>query len=431
MTTGEYSIRAENIAKRYEIGARQRESDTVREQIMRLVRAPFDRYRKLSGTDSREPEHWALRDVSFEVRRGEALGIIGRNGAGKSTLLKVLSRITEPTAGRILINGRVASLLEVGTGFHSELSGRENIYLNGAILGMSRAEIARKFDAIVEFAEVEKFLDTPVKRYSSGMYMRLAFAVAANLEPDILLVDEVLAVGDMDFQKKCVDRMRGLAGSNTTVILVSHNMSSIQALCNRCLLLDQGRSVCLGDTANVLQRYMEAHAPTQIFTRKSRPGNEPSVTAASLEVVNTISDGQAGRVRLEMEVHASARARVGMWLRIKDRFGVPVAIAEYGTCDPDQLISLDAGANQLTLDIKVGALAVGDYVLSITTVQPGIKILDDADDALWFTIERKPKSGAPRSVAQSWGYGSAVLEAEYVSPWAAGTDAPCRSSSVA
>ena len=228
-------IRAEGLGKKYLIGhAAERERYVALRDV--LVRGTRNLWRdgrwrrpRLVGGDTVE-EFWALKDVSFEVRRGEVLGIIGRNGAGKSTLLKILSRITEPSEGRVAIKGRVASLLEVGTGFHPELTGRENIYLNGAILGMTRAEIRRKFDEIVAFAEVEKFLDTPVKRYSSGMYVRLAFAVAAHLEPEILIVDEVLAVGDAEFQKKCLGKMSEVAGGGRTVLFVSHNMSAIRSL---------------------------------------------------------------------------------------------------------------------------------------------------------------------------------------------------------
>src|SRR5207244_3345082 len=201
-------------------------------------------------------DFWALKDVSFEVRQGEVIGIIGRNGAGKSTLLKILSRITDPTEGRVTINGRVASLLEVGTGFHPELTGRENIYLNGAILGMTRAEIGRKFDEIVAFAEVEKFLDTPVKRYSSGMYVRLAFAVAAHLEPEILVVDEVLAVGDAEFQKKCLGKMSTVASGGRTVLFVSHNLTAIESLCHSCIALQRGRIFTRGSPTDVLDKYL-------------------------------------------------------------------------------------------------------------------------------------------------------------------------------
>jgi lipopolysaccharide transport system ATP-binding protein len=242
-------IRAEGLGKKYVIGhqAAQRERyvalrDVIARNARNLGRTAMDLVRGRPNVVGDEVEEfWALKDVSFEIRRGEVVGVIGRNGAGKSTLLKVLSRITEPTEGRVEIRGRVASLLEVGTGFHAELTGRENIYLNGAVLGMSHAEIRRKFDEIVAFAEVEKFLDTPVKRYSSGMYVRLAFAVAAHLEPEILIVDEVLAVGDAEFQKKCLGKMGEVASHGRTVLFVSHNIGAVETLCERAIMLSAGR----------------------------------------------------------------------------------------------------------------------------------------------------------------------------------------------
>jgi lipopolysaccharide transport system ATP-binding protein len=248
-------VRVEKLGKQYFIGARKAAYETIRESITAAVRAPFSRLRSGNGKRSAE-SIWALRDVSFGVAPGEVVGIIGRNGAGKSTLLKVLSRITEPTTGRAQLFGRVASLLEVGTGFHAELTGRENIYLNGAILGMRKAEIARKFDQIVDFSELEKFLDTPVKRYSSGMYMRLAFAVASHLEPEILVVDEVLAVGDAQFQKKCLGKMSDVATEGRTVLFVSHNMLAVQSLCKRALWLDAGKVRDDGAAGAVVSNYV-------------------------------------------------------------------------------------------------------------------------------------------------------------------------------
>ena len=226
-------IQAERVSKQYRIGTREVAYETLRESIMEAARSPLKRLRRRNGESSNDTI-WALEDVSFEVTPGEVVGIVGRNGAGKSTLLKILSRITEPTSGRIELYGRVASLLEVGTGFHPELTGRENIFLNGAILGMKKAEIDRKFDQIVDFAEIERFIDTPVKRYSTGMYMRLAFAVAAHLEPEILLIDEVLAVGDAAFQKKCLGKLGNVAKGGRTVLFVSHNLQAVADLCSRC-----------------------------------------------------------------------------------------------------------------------------------------------------------------------------------------------------
>ena len=251
-------IKVENLSKRYVIGhQRQERYNTLRDAIANGARSLkqkiFSPQQKLA--DSAHEEFWALKDVSFEIKRGDRVGIIGRNGAGKSTLLKILSRITEPTSGRISIKGRVASLLEVGTGFHNELTGRENIFLNGAILGMSRAEINKKFDEIVDFAEVEKFLDTPVKHYSSGMYVRLAFAVAAHLEPEILIVDEVLAVGDAAFQKKCLGKMEDVSNEGRTIVFVSHQMSMISSLCEKAILLEYGKITNLGLSSDVVLSY--------------------------------------------------------------------------------------------------------------------------------------------------------------------------------
>jgi lipopolysaccharide transport system ATP-binding protein len=260
-------IKIKNLSKCYRIGTKEKGYKTFREVIIDGVSAPFRNLKRLqrltkfnnNGNDVQSSDIiWALKDISCEINEGEVLGIIGKNGAGKSTLLKILSRITEPTSGIIEINGRVSSLLEVGTGFHPELTGRENIFLNGAILGMRKQEIKDKFDEIVNFAEIEKFLDTPVKRYSSGMYVRLAFAVAAHLEPEVLLVDEVLSVGDIAFQKKCLGKMEDVAKGGRTVIFVSHNMSAIRNLCNNAIWLDNGRIVKKGDIDEVIKDYEES-----------------------------------------------------------------------------------------------------------------------------------------------------------------------------
>jgi lipopolysaccharide transport system ATP-binding protein len=253
------AMSVEGLSKQYHIGDRQKGYKTLRDQISDAFVAPWRRLSSVlrGGTTHLTNEAiWALKDVTFDVKQGEVVGIVGRNGAGKSTLLKVLSRITEPTKGRAQINGRVASLLEVGTGFHPELTGRENIYLNGAILGMRRVEIEQKFDEIIAFAEIEKFIDTPVKHYSSGMYLRLAFAVAAHLEPEILLVDEVLAVGDASFQKKCMGKMGGVAQQGRTVFLVSHNMAAITHLCDWVLWMDNGQLIDYGNTEEIVSKYL-------------------------------------------------------------------------------------------------------------------------------------------------------------------------------
>lgn len=275
-------IKIENIGKRYRIGGKKEQYLSLRDEVVN----------RLSNAKRRErtakEEFWALKDVSFSVEQGEAIGIIGRNGAGKSTLLKVLSQITPPTEGKITMRGRVASLLEVGTGFHPELSGKENIYLNGAILGMSRSEIARKFDEIVAFAEIEKFLDTPVKRYSSGMYVRLAFAVAAHLEPEILVVDEVLAVGDAAFQKKCLGKMSDVSHCGRTVLFVSHNMNAVTSLCARAIQIDGGK-VIQDTTAKVaVEKYLADNTgenPEVIWSDEDAPGDE-MLQLKAVRVVN-------------------------------------------------------------------------------------------------------------------------------------------------
>jgi lipopolysaccharide transport system ATP-binding protein len=306
------AIRVEGLGKRYRIGANQQAYRTLREKLNETALAPFRAVRHLltrngngqaaSGKTSPFPltpsplpsrasreTFWALKDVSFEVKRGEVVGIIGRNGAGKSTLLKILSRITEPTEGYADINGRIASLLEVGTGFHPELTGRENIYLNGSILGMKRVEINKKFDEIVAFAEIEKFIDTPVKHYSSGMYVRLAFAVAAHLDPEILLVDEVLAVGDAGFQKKCLGKMGDVAREGRTVLFVSHNMAAVRKLCERAMLFESGRMANQGKTSNILGEYLDGSKQIESEYKIPAPSEE---NAPGWAHTITVEDGE-------------------------------------------------------------------------------------------------------------------------------------------
>jgi lipopolysaccharide transport system ATP-binding protein len=301
-------IKAEGLGKKY-ILSHQRQSyyalrdviaDGVRKMFKRGIVEPFKRLTSDSTAQqlnrSTKEDFWALKDISFEIKEGDRVGIIGRNGAGKSTLLKILSRITEPTTGQVGIHGRTASLLEVGTGFHPELTGRENVYLNGAILGMTKREIKRKFDEIVDFAEVEKFLDTPVKRYSSGMYVRLAFAVAAHLEPEILVVDEVLAVGDAQFQKKCLGKMEDVGKEGRTVLFVSHNMTAVQRLCNHALCLEHGKQVSIGEVSQVVSQYLQSGANCVLernwTDNQSAPGNDTAkILRTSVKPLQPVSDG--------------------------------------------------------------------------------------------------------------------------------------------
>lgn len=305
-------ILAENIGKKYTIG-RQRDGRYValRDVITDRFRSLTTR-RKRNAAEVETGEFWALRNINFELERGGRLGIIGRNGAGKSTLLKILSSITEPTTGKLTLRGRVASLLEVGTGFHPELTGRENIYLNGAILGMNRAEIARKFDEIVEFAGVETFLETPVKRYSSGMYMRLAFAVAAHLEPEILVVDEVLAVGDAEFQRKCLGKMESVGREGRTILFVSHNMGAVQQLCPQSLLLEKGEIIASGPSTEVVSRYLAMG--TQVFGEREWASVEeaPGSDVVRLKAVRVID--ATGKVRTEFALGEPVNLEIEYWV---------------------------------------------------------------------------------------------------------------------
>jgi len=336
--TDDVVIRAESLGKKYVIGhdLRRERYTTLREviarKVKRLARSGANGFGPSLGRGQIIEEFWALREINFEIARGEVVGIIGRNGAGKSTLLKILSRITEPTEGRVEIKGRVASLLEVGTGFHPELTGRENIYLNGSILGMARAEIRRKFDEIVAFAEVERFLDTPVKRFSSGMLVRLAFSVAAHLEPEILIVDEVLAVGDASFQEKCIGKMNAVAKSDgRTVLFVSHNMSILQHLCSRAVLMRAGRLTAAGETTSLIASYLsEARKENMIglvdWTDRTTSGE---ATITKLEVGddaagNHVAFGQDFQFR----IHATFKEPLAdptFGLIIHDVSGVPLA----------------------------------------------------------------------------------------------------------
>jgi lipopolysaccharide transport system ATP-binding protein len=301
---GELAIRAEGLGKKFRLGKQERYL-ALRDTLTRAAGAPFRVLSRLASGqspfgDGEHKEFWALSDVDFSIARGEIVGLIGRNGAGKSTLLKILSRIVEPTKGRALLRGRVGSLLEVGTGFHPELTGRENIFLNGAILGMARREVRRKFDEIVAFAEVEQFIDTPVKQYSSGMYMRLAFAVAAQLEPEILLVDEVLAVGDSSFQKKCIGRMGEVGKEGRTVVFVSHSMTAITRLCPRAICLDRGRAVADGPAAEVTAAYLRSDVGSMAQRFWTDPVTAPGDQVARLRAVSVIADDGAPRATVHI-----------------------------------------------------------------------------------------------------------------------------------
>jgi lipopolysaccharide transport system ATP-binding protein len=410
------AVRAEQLSKEYRIGPQDRYR-TLGETLRRAVsgRPPSTPGRPHAG------QIWALRDVSFEIGHGEVVGIIGRNGAGKSTLLKILSRITRPTSGRAEIHGRVGSLLEVGTGFHPELTGYENIYLNGAILGMREREVRSKLDSIVAFAEIEKFMDTPVKRYSSGMHMRLAFAVAAHLDPEILLVDEVLAVGDHQFQKKCLGKMGDVARSGRTVLFVSHNMSAIQALCSRALLLRGGRLAASGAADAVVTEYLREDSAGRSFRRRAPLRGPVNLLAATIEEPGPGRDTVA--FSLSLDSRDSRACTVD--LRLADGRGAPVGFASLGTLRPAQMVALQAGVNRVHFSLPTGQLAIGDYVVSLDVTHPDVEYYDRVENCLAFSVTRPPRSGAVRAVEQRWGYGSVELDLLDVCVQLADPEATC------
>ena len=377
-------ISVENLSKSYFIGhgGPREKNPMLRDMIVRHARnyarkaIDMARGRQIIQGDSVE-EFWALKDVAFEVKRGEVVGIIGRNGAGKSTLLKILSRITEPTTGRITLNGRVSSLLEVGTGFHPELTGRENIFLNGAILGMPRADIKRKFDEIVDFAGVEKFLDTPVKRYSSGMYVRLAFAVAAHLEPEILIIDEVLAVGDAEFQKKCLGKMKDVAGQGRTVLFVSHNMAAVRSLCSSCLWLDCGLIREAGSTAEILDHYLRSSTKDVKASEVVLPEDltkefqvrKARVTKMDGEICSDFLCDEEISLELQCEVRNPVPGLYG-YLQISLRDGTEVLVSDSFDGGGNPVDNLSNGHHTLRITVPARSLAPGEYVAYFSFTSP-------------------------------------------------------------
>jgi lipopolysaccharide transport system ATP-binding protein len=387
-------IKVENLSKKFVIG-HQSEAivgyKSLRESISNSVNSLAERFLKPSKKANFNPnreEFWALKDVSFEIKQGERVGIIGRNGAGKSTLLKVLSRITEPTQGRIRIRGRVASLLEVGTGFHPELTGRENIFLNGAILGMNKAEITRKFDEIVDFAEVEKFLDTPVKRYSSGMYVRLAFAVAAHLEPEVLIVDEVLAVGDVQFQKKCLGKMGEVASQGRTVIFVSHNMAAIRTLCSTAMLLNKGKVVYLGSSSECLKIYEGENLQDQSYVWK-RSEESKNCSLVITQICATLGGSQPNHdLDIEIELKSLAKHKSAfLAIDILDSIGTPLmqAIPKH-----ENFIHYQEALHLLKVNIKLPPLIPERYLVSVWVGSHNTETIEWIKEAVSFEINDSP-----------------------------------------
>ena len=406
-------IRVEGLGKKYSLKHQQegRQYKALRDVIAdgaKSLARPLLGKGRTTQHPSRE-DFWALKDVNFEIKQGDRVGIIGRNGAGKSTLLKVLSRIVEPTEGRISIKGRVASLLEVGTGFHPELTGRENIYLNGAILGMGKAEIKRKFDEIVDFAEVEKFLDTPVKRYSSGMYVRLAFAVAAHLEPEILIVDEVLAVGDAQFQQKCLGKMEDVGKEGRTVLFVSHNTSAIRSFCERCILLSNGTIKKDSESKIVLQSYISDRNMSSSFSRSHEKcsSEKPTLVAANLIYLDEASDDF---VRIEVEIYSPKPTSVALELRLMDMLSSPIAFGAMGTLNPKEMIKLNEGVNKKNIYLPINQLALGKYFVSLDLTNPGVGYYDRQENCLTCEVNRTPARGRSRVLSQDAGCGCFELD---------------------
>ncbi len=392
-------ISVRGLGKRYHIGAQQPRYGNLRESLASWARSPLRAFRSRIG--QAHPTIWALKDVSFDLMPGEILGIIGRNGAGKTTLLKVLSRITEPTEGEAKLWGRVASLLEVGTGFHPELTGRENIFLNGAILGMRKAEIDRKFDEIVSFAEVERFIDTPVKRYSSGMYVRLAFAVAAHLEPDILIVDEVLAVGDASFQKKCLGKMREVGQGGRTVLFVSHNMAAVNLLCTRAILLSEGAVRCDGPVSETVNEYLSEDGAGNGERVWSDPRSAPGGERVRIEAVRIVSGERvSSQVPIDQEVSIevefmtleSGISSLAANIYLLDSMGVTVLStastpAAYSLAEEWFDRPHPAGRFRSTCTLSSNFLNDGVYHVSVFIVTLGpIRIEAEAERAVSFTV---------------------------------------------
>jgi lipopolysaccharide transport system ATP-binding protein len=432
------AIRARGLGKRYRLGQRREAYGSLRESLSRAVGA---RVRGLGGrlTGRAAPERaapediWALRDVSFEIPHGDVVGLIGRNGAGKSTLLKILGRVTDPTEGRGEIHGRVGSLLEVGTGFHSELSGRDNIFLSGAILGMRRAEIVRRFDEMVAFAELDRFIDTPVKHYSSGMYVRLAFAVAAHLEPEILLVDEVLTVGDAEFQKKCLGRMGDVARQGRTVLFVSHNVGAIKALCTSAILLEGGRLALRGPVEDCVRRYAASSGATATdatIPLADRRRRYPADLVRFTQLTLLDGDGLATRsfrynepMVVRVRFAAAQRLRVSVEVLLKGASGERIARFGSAKFQGVWFQAVAEGETEVELHVPRLPLARGRYTLDLVLVIAH-QWLDYVEDAGFFDVEESDPGGTGYAYEQAEGF--VHLDHEWISDAALGAGEPAR-----
>jgi lipopolysaccharide transport system ATP-binding protein len=404
-------IKVENLGKKYILGHQKQEGyTTLRDSIANSSKNLIKTFTGKSTKDPTSEEFWALNDVSFEIKQGDRVGIIGRNGAGKSTLLKILSRITEPTKGSIRIKGRVASLLEVGTGFHPELTGRENVFLNGAILGMEKTEIQRKFDEIVAFAEVEKFLDTPVKRYSSGMYVRLAFAVAAHLEPEILIVDEVLAVGDAAFQKKCLGKMEDVSKEGRTILFVSHSMSTLTSLCQRAIWLMSGQVYQEGDAEHITSKYLTYGAENSgdVLIPDRLPSSRFRFKRLTLlnpqnQITSSFDLRKPIRIRLEYQIDQQV-SNLEISLRVDNSSGIPI----FSTNRSSYLLpNFEAGNYVSELEIPAHFLSPSTYSITIAAHIPKIETLAVHDSLMSFDIE---ETGSNMAMYQGAAFGVVLVD---------------------
>ncbi len=413
-------IRAEKLGKKFIIGHKVEYSAILGEALVRsargLVRRGADMLRGRPVIEGDEVEEfWALRDVDFEIRRGEVVSIIGHNGAGKTTLLKILSRILEPTLGRVELNGRVASLLEVGTGFHQELTGRENIFLNGAILGMTRQEVLARFDEIVDFSGVEKFIDTPVKRYSVGMYARLAFSVAAHLETEILFVDEVLAVGDAEFQKRCLDRMSAVASAGRTVLFVSHNLAAVAALTRRGIVLKGGQLIFDGPIESAIAQYSASLSRGKVARDWGRGHHSAIISADLLDSQGLPTDTYEPGTpfNLQVEVETTTMPGLGLELQLRDANNLPVGFYSSSIFSQRALPS-QPGRHVFTLSLQPLFLASGDYSFDVSTNSLTIVVDHAVANAIPFRVAASSPGGIAYDFKQSLGNG--VLAMQLASP---------------
>lgn len=421
-------IQVKNISKAYRIGMQDAETESLGQAVFQWLKSPLRnlrRLRNLSRFELNKQEEdvlWALKNVSFEVNQGEVLGIVGKNGAGKSTLLKVLSQVTPPTLGEIRMKGRVASLLEVGTGFNPELTGRENVYLNGTILGMTKAEVDEKYDEIIEFSGVEKFIDTPVKRYSSGMKVRLAFAVAAHLDPEILVIDEVLAVGDAEFQRRCLGKMQDVAQGGRTVLFVSHNMPAVSSLCTRAVLMQQGELVFSGDVQDVINRYLQAQterSETPLAEQTERKGNgvvrfeEIGFSLMPEDPMgNTLYVGQTGYIHLSVQVQDTEKLdQASFVIVVQDR--QHQVLATLHTRFTGKLLGLKTGKQRVTCSIPKVSMIPGKYWVTVRCMLGGesggtAELTDHIDQAAFFFVEGGDFYGSGKIPNQK--HGTVMLE---------------------